>query len=138
VAPVRTYIDSSVLISAIRAGDVLSHRAQAFLFDPLREYVTSDFVKIELLPKCVFHKKDDERQFFEEFFLSAVALIPATDELLAFAINEGGKTGISGLDAIHVACAVVAEAEELITAEKSTKPIHRANGVRVISIRDVG
>jgi hypothetical protein len=107
----------------------------SFLYDPLREYVTSDYVKIELLPKAVFHKNDDEKQFYEEFFKSSSMYVPNSDDLLALAIDEGGKTGMSGLDAIHVACAVVAGAEELIMAEKITKPIHRANGVKVISIR---
>ena len=50
------------------------------------------------------------------------------------AIDEGSRTGISGLDAVHVACAVVGEAAELITSEKSTKPIHRTSAVTVVSI----
>jgi hypothetical protein len=60
---------------------------------------------------------------------------PSGDELLAFAIDEGGRTGISGIDAIHVACAIVAEAEELITAERITKPIPGADGGKVTSVR---
>jgi predicted nucleic acid-binding protein len=131
---VRTYIDSGVLISALRGEKDIAATALAFLNDPLREYVTSDYVKIELLPKCTFHKNYDEKQFYEEFFRSSTTHVPNSDELLELAIDEGGRTGISGIDAIHVACAVVAQAEELITAEKSTKPIHRANGIKVISI----
>ncbi len=134
---VRTYIDSGVLISALRGEAAIAGTAIAFLNDPLREYVTSDYVKVELLPKCTYHKNEDERLFYEEFFKSSSITVPSSNELLAFAIEEGGKTGISGIDAIHVACAVVAEAQELITAEKITKPIHRAktNGLTVISIR---
>jgi predicted nucleic acid-binding protein len=132
---VRTYIDSCVLISALRGEKTISDAALSFLYDPLREYVTSDYVKIELLPKATFHQNEDEKNFYEEFFNSSAAHVPSSDELLALAIDEGCKTGMSGLDAIHVACAVVGGAEELITAEKTTKPIHRANGVKVISIR---
>jgi predicted nucleic acid-binding protein len=131
---VRTYIDSGVLISALRGEQKIAATALSFLNDPLREYVTSDYVKIELLPKCTYYKNDDERQFYDEFFRSTATRVPSSEELLALAIEEGGKTGISGIDAIHVACAVVAQAEELITAEKSTKPIHRTNGTKVISI----
>jgi predicted nucleic acid-binding protein len=130
----RTYIDSGVLISALRAPKDVADRALSFLNDPLRDYVTSDYVKIELLPKCRYHKNKDEEQFYEEFFERSTIYVPSSDELLAFAIDEGGKTGISGMDAIHVACAVLAEAKELITAEKAAKPIHRANGVTVISV----
>ena len=132
---VRTYIDAGVLIQAIRGGDELSSIAAAFLDDPLREYVTSDYVKVELLPQCTFHRNTEERQFYEEFFDKCATRVPSSDDLMAFAIEEGGRTGISGIDAVHVACAVVAEAEELLTTEKVTKPIHRANGVKVVSIR---
>lgn len=131
---IRTYIDVGVLIAAIRGEKDIANLALSFLYDPLREYVTSDYVKVELLPKCTFHKNTEETQFYEEFFGSAAIHVPSSDTLLAIAIDEGGRTGISGIDAIHVACAVVAGALELITAEKPGKPMHRANGVRVISL----
>jgi len=123
-----------VLISALRGETRIASAAQGFLYDSLREYVTSDYVKVELLPKCVFHKNEEEREFYESFFNSTSLRVPSSDDLLAFAIEEGTKTGISGLDAIHIACALVAGAEELITSERSTKLIHRANGIKVISI----
>lgn len=132
--PIKTYIDTGVLIRALRGDKVASEIAFSFLHDPLREYITSDYVKVELLPKCFYHKNEEERLFYEDFFKSSKTHIPSNDDLLALAIDEGGRTGISGMDAIHVACAVVAQADELITAEKTTKPIHRANGVKVISI----
>lgn len=39
------------------------------------------------------------------------------------------------MDAIHIAAAVVASAEEFITGERPEKPINQAMGVKVISIR---
>ena len=135
--PVRTYIDAGVLIAALRGERAAAAIALSFLYDPLREYVTSDYVKIELLPKCIFHKNEDEQQFYEEFFRTNAIHVPSSDELLALAIDEGGKTGISGMDAIHVACALVAQAQEIITTEKTKKLMHRAdgrNGIKVISI----
>jgi|SRR5882724_315108 len=131
---VRTYIDVGVLIAALRGESSIAATALSFLYDPLRDYVTSDYVKIELLPKCIFHKNEDERRFYEEFFDSSQIRVPNTNDLLALAIEEGGRTGISGIDAIHVACALVAQAEEFITSEGETKPIHRASGIKVISI----
>lgn len=130
----RTYIDVGVLIAALRGPNDIASRALAFLNDPLRDYITSDYVKVELLPKCRFHKNKEEEEFYQDFFDRSVVHVPSSDQLLAFAIDEGSKTGISGIDAIHVACAVVGKAIELITAEKSTKPIHRASGIKVISI----
>jgi len=131
---VRTYIDSGVLISALRGGGTVGPTAQSFLYDPLREYVTSDYVKIELLPKSIFYRNEEEREFYQGFFSSTKLYVPNSDELLAFALDHGGRTGISGIDAIHVACALIAGAAELITSEKPTKPIHRASGIKVISI----
>ena len=84
-----------------------------YLNDPLREYITSDYAKIELLPRCTFHKNHDEKRFHEEFFESSVTHVPSSNELLELAIDEGGRTGISGIDAIHVACAVVAQERNL-------------------------
>lgn len=112
----------------------IASAAQGFLNDPLREYVTSDYVKVELFPKCLYHKNNLELAFYQSFFNSTPIVVSNDDSLLALAINEGARTGISGIDAIHVACALVAGATELITSERSTKPIHRANGIKVISI----
>jgi hypothetical protein len=41
---------------------------------------------------------------------------------------------MSGFDALHIACAVFGGAEEFITTEKASKPIHRTKLVKVISI----
>jgi predicted nucleic acid-binding protein len=131
---VRTYIDSGVLIAAFKGDAKSSAAALSFLNDPLREYITSDYVKIELLPKSVYHKNQAEQDFYETYFKRTSMRVPSSDALLIFAIEEGGKTGILGIDAIHVACAVVAQAADFVTVEKSQKPIHRANGVNVISI----
>ena len=122
------------MIAAVRGEKAIADLALSYLFDPLREYVTSDYLKVELLPKCTYYRYHDERAFYQEFFKSSAIHVPSSDDLLALAIEEGGKTGISGIDAIHVACALVAEAVELITAEKIRKPIHRAPGLAVISI----
>lgn len=129
-----TYIDTGVLIAALRGPQTIADRALAYLNDPLRDYITSDYVKIELLPKCRYFKNKQEEQFYEDFFKRSTIHVPSSDDLLAFAIDEGGKTGISGIDAIHVACAVIAQAKELITAERAASPMHRASGVAVISV----
>ena len=89
---VRTYIDTGVLIQAISGKKELSEIAMAFLYDPLREYITSDYVKIELLPKCTFHKNNEERQFYEEFFQNCATRVPSSDDLLALAIEEVAYT----------------------------------------------
>ncbi|WP_242058310.1 hypothetical protein [Microcoleus sp. FACHB-SPT15] len=41
---------------------------------------------------------------------------------------------MSAIDALHVAAALSVNAEELITAEKPSKPMHRVTKIKVISI----
>lgn len=132
---ITTYIDSGVLIAAARGDASLSALALPYLADPNREYITSDYVRLEVLPKAVFHKRQEEESFYNEFFRLNARTIPTSPALLEYALAEACETGIQGLDAVHIACAVFAGAEEFITSEKETTPIHRTKKVRVISIR---
>jgi hypothetical protein len=49
-------------------------------------------------------------------------------------MEEACKIGLNALDAIHIACAVFGGAEEIVTSEKPTMPMHRTSLVRVVSI----
>jgi predicted nucleic acid-binding protein len=104
------------------------------LFDPGREYVTSDYVRLELAPHATYNKRLDEVAFYETFFKATIRTIPTSKSLLDLAMDLGCTTGVTGIDAIHVACAIFAGAEELVTAEKPTKPIYRTTAVKVVSI----
>jgi hypothetical protein len=86
------------------------------------------------LPKCPYHRRQPEIDFYSEFFKLNARIIPASPALLEYALEEGCNTGISGFDAVDIACAVFAGAEEFITSEKHTTPIHRTTKVRVVSI----
>ena len=132
--PVLTYIDTGVLIWAFRGDRAESDLASSFLYDPLREYVTSDYLLLELLPHCEFCGRSKEADFYRSFFNSAGQRVPSSDALIAYALQEGCKTGISGIDAVHVACAALAGAQELITTEGRTKPMHRTSLLKVITI----
>ena len=131
----RTYIDSGVLIWAAQGVTENAVLALPFITDSGREYVTSDYVRLELLPKAVFHRNQPEVDFYETFFHANIRCIPTSDSLMRQAMEHGCNTGISGIDALHIACAVFAGAEEFITTEKPSKPIHRTRLIKVISIR---
>jgi hypothetical protein len=47
----------------------------------------------------------------------------------------GVKFGLAALDALYVAAAISAGAEELVITEKGGKPLHRAIDIRVRSIQ---
>ena len=63
----RTYIDSGVLIAAIRGVEPIAQKALEILDDPEREFVSSMFVKLEVLPKAVYHKQSIEEEFYTTF-----------------------------------------------------------------------
>ena len=129
-----TYIDSGVLIFAAQGTTAAAAFALPFLADPSREYVTSDYVRLEVLPKATFQKRTAEVEFYNLFFTTTTRSIPTSEALLDYALEEACKTGIHGLDAIHIACAVFAGAEEFVTSEKTTRPIHRTKLIKVVSI----
>jgi predicted nucleic acid-binding protein len=132
---IRTYVDSGVLIWAAQGTTENAAIALPFLNDGSREYVTSDYIRLEVIPKSVFHANTIEHEFYEEFFSTNIRCINPSESLVEYAMEEGCKTGISGIDALHIACAVYAGADEFITTEKNTKPMHRTTLIKVTCIR---
>ena len=61
-------------------------------------------------------------------------VVARAEALLAKAETEALPLGLSTLDALHVAAAVALGADELVTTEPPTKPIHRATGVTVVRL----
>lgn len=129
-----TYVDSGVLIYAARGNPDTAALALPFLEDVERQFVTSEYVRLEVLPKALFNRNAEEADYYNAFFAMAARNVPTSVALLELAMEEATRSGLSAIDAIHVACAVFGGAEELITTEKTTKPIHRTVLVRVVSI----
>jgi predicted nucleic acid-binding protein len=129
-----TFVDSGVLIAAARGTSPVSAAATAILVDPGRQFVSSDFVRLEVLPKPIYHKQVAEADFYRAFFAS-VAIWAATTPLLAQrAYQHASAFGLSAVDALHVAAADLAGAEELITTERASKPLFRVTVLRIVSI----
>lgn len=123
-----------MLIFAAKGTAAAAALALPFLQDPNREFVTSDYVRLEVLPKAVWMGNEAEVEFYETFFKLNSRTIPTSAALLDFAMHEACKIGLGAIDAIHIACAVFGGAEEMVTSEKTTKPMHRTNLIRVVSI----
>jgi predicted nucleic acid-binding protein len=128
----RTYLDSGVLIAAARGADDLAAAALALLSDTARVFVSSVFVKLEVLPKPVYNKYLAEVRFYETYFAAVVAW--AEPEVVSAALQLAQQYGLSALDALHVAAAVALNADELVTTEGAGKPIHRVADVRIVGI----
>ena len=128
---IRTFIDAGCLIAATRSFHSDAERAISFLEDPGRFFLTSPFVYLEVVPKAKFYGRQPEWEFYDRYFKGAVwyrevARIEATAQ------SEAIKSGLSAMDALHVAAAHLAHADEFITTEKPAKPIHRASLVKVL------
>jgi len=102
----KAYIDSGVLITAFQGIQSASIKAYQILNDENREFASSRFVQLEVLPKATFNKQQEEIEFYETFFL---------------AVN-------------YWATALQIQADELITTEKPTKPMHRVREIQIVSI----
>jgi predicted nucleic acid-binding protein len=132
---IRTFMDTGVLISAARGSDDTAQRSLAILQDLDREFASSPFLKLELLPKAIYNKREPEVVFYEAYF--AIVTYWATDleAILAAAYREVAEFGLGAMDALHIAAAVAVGAEEFITNEKPEKSIHRTPSIRIISTR---
>jgi predicted nucleic acid-binding protein len=101
------------------------------LEDGARVFLTSPFVHLEVVPKAVFYRKRLERSFYEKFFRNAV-WCRELDKIEAEAQVEAARSGLAAMDALHLAAAHLSHADEFITTEKPSRPIHRSSLVKVI------
>ncbi len=130
----KTYIDSGVLITAFRGVQPTSIRANSILNDGNREFVSSEFVKLEVLPKAIYNQQQDETEFYETFFNAVSYWATNLEQITQDGYQIACNYGLAAMDALHVAAAMWLKADELITTEKLTKPMHRFTAIQIISI----
>lgn len=125
---VLTFVDASVLIYAASkpAAATLARRLRALqvLGDPERQFLASEFLRLEVLPIPIHYKRSREQSFYERFFAGA-SLWADSERLLAPAYRIATQFGLGAMDALHVAAAIEYRAE-LVSAEKPSKPIYQA------------
>ena len=134
---IRTFLDSGVLIAATRASGERGIRALALFNDAERVFVTSDFVRIEILPKALYYKRRAEVAFYERFFSTAAQVVQYSDSLIMQAYTEACTVGLSAMDAFHIAAARMSGAEEFITTERPTSPLFRVTGITMTTLHTV-
>jgi predicted nucleic acid-binding protein len=106
------------------------------LDDPDREFVTSDFVELEVLPKAIYNRKDDEADFYRTFIAAAQDIVRSSQALVTQAKAEAEQAGLSAVDALHVAAARFSRCDELVTTERPTSPLFRVTGLAIATIHD--
>ncbi len=103
--------------------------------DPRREFAASTYLRLEVLPKAIYHRQYHESEFYQAFFNSVYCWADDLNVIIDEAHRQAETFGLAAMDAIHVAAAISIRADELITTEKPSKPMHRVTGVKVTSIQ---
>lgn len=128
----RTFVDSNVLIAAARKRPPDDEPALQLLADPTREFASSVYVQLEVLPKAKFTGRTAEIEFYEAFFANVTHWADDLPQIARVALAEGSRLGLAALDALHVAAAASLGAHELVTLEGSERPLYRTRLVEVV------
>lgn len=130
----RTFIDSGVLIAAARGNTIRSLAALRVLSDRDREFASSAFIRLETLPKATYNQQQAEAEFYESFFGSVTLWATKLEQIVQTGNRIACTYGLAAMDALHIAAALSVDAEEFITTEKTTKPMHRVTEIQIVSI----
>lgn len=126
----RTFVDSNVIITAAKNKDKAGRDALAFLSGTDREFLTSPFIELEVLPKPVRMGGREEVAFIEEF-LGGCTVIRDLDGMVRLAYDEMVSHNVKLVDALHLAAAHLGGADELVTLEGHEQPMYRTRLVKV-------
>jgi len=120
-----TYLDSNVLVQAATGADkTIQGRALAIITDPNRQFVSSLFSKMEVIPLAIHFGRGKERLFYETFFHRVQIWVDPAD-IYGDAYQLACQYALGAIDALHLAAASFAGAE-FVSAEKPTKPLYQA------------
>jgi hypothetical protein len=131
---IRTYVDANLLITAFRGNDAGVTAALEVLDDARRVFIASAFLRLEILRKPLFYQRHDEVRFMEAFCARVNDWVPIDDALVQQALSLAARHDLGAMDALHIAAALTGQVEEFVTLEKTSKPICRVPGLRVISL----
>jgi predicted nucleic acid-binding protein len=131
----RTYLDANILITAFRGqneDDVAA--CMRVLDDDSRVFVSSAFLKLELMPMPAYHRQVLESNYYDCFFAKVSEWLAVEDNTIEAALEEACQHGISAMDALHVVAAHRLHADVLVTAEKQDKAMYRTSLLRISSL----
>ena len=132
-SPIITYTDACLLMAAFKQDDERNPRAVSIIEDKRRRFIVSDALWLEIMPAPLRNKRSNEVAFYENFFTRA-RHIPMTDAIMRRARDLAGRYFLDAMDAIHIAYALQAGADQFISAENSTKPMFAVQEMPVLTI----
>jgi predicted nucleic acid-binding protein len=123
-----TFVDASVLIYAAVKPTAATFqrrtRALQVLGDTGRDFVATEYLRLEVLPIALYFNKAREIAFYRTFFAGVVTWVDPIGTILP-AQSFASQHGLGAIDALHIAAAAIVAAE-FVSAGKPTKPIYRA------------
>lgn len=134
---IKTFIDSGVLIFAARGEGELAEKALSILEDSNRQFTSNIFIKLEILPKAIYTKKQGEIKFYQTYFDAVSYWATDLEKIIELGLKEASIYGVGAMDSLHLASAKLLEVDEFITNEKPNKSIHRSQNINIISLYDL-
>ncbi len=132
---IKTFVDADVLIAAFRGEEEICAKAMQVLDDPEREFIVSDYLELEVIPKPTFHGFNEEREFMEAYIGNAALRVSSMPPITAQAIALACRYNLGPLDALHAGASVASKADVLITLERPEKPLCQVQEIKVVSLR---
>lgn len=129
----RTFLDSGVLLRAWKGEELEAEAAGRVMDDVSRQLLTSEIIRLELLPKPIYFKQKDEVAFYEEIF-SRSKCDTVEESLYQDAFALATRYGLGAADALNVASAIRLQADEFVTTERSGRPMFRVKEVKVVTL----
>jgi len=129
-----TYLDTNCLIALADAEPQRKEKVFDLLDDPQRVFVYSSFTALETLSLAIYYRNRSREQVFRLYMYRCAHFSDNLHAIMDEARRQAERYGIVGLDACHIAAAIVGLADEFYTFEKPTKPMFRTKEVKVISL----
>lgn len=129
-----TYLDTSCLIAVADAEAQRAEQVFVLLDDPQRAFVHSPFTTLETLPLAIHYRNKRREQFFRLYINLCAHFSNNLPAIMDEACRQAERYGIVGIDACHIAAAIVGFVDEFYTFEKPTKPMFRTKEIKVFSL----
>jgi len=134
VKKIRTFLDAGVLITAVTAQHRDSLKAINLLNDPHRVFASSVYIQLEVLPKTIYFNHQGQLRTYQRYFQMVKYWPRSPEKILTAGFRYARQYGLSALDALHVAAAVLTNCDEMITTEGPHSAIHRAKAIKIITL----
>lgn len=112
-------------------------RAIELLLRPDVLFISSPYLRLELLPKPTAYQQVEQVRFIQTY-ADGCRMVPSTNALRDAALKEACELGLGAMDALHLASAAAGKADFFVTCEDRKKPMFKSKLVKVRHLLDFG